>query len=56
MKNTMDDTTGFADDWQTCEVCDGDGEIFKPRPQHDDPGFGVVIQCEACGGSGWICR
>jgi hypothetical protein len=46
----------FMDTWETCPDCGGDGEILEARPQHDDPGFCVVHQCEKCGGSGWVCQ
>lgn len=56
VKLTMDDKTGFEDEWETCPECGGDGEVLDFKPRHDDPEFCIVRQCHTCGGSGWICK
>lgn len=42
--------------WLTCEECGGTGSTEKAHPFPDDPEFCEVHRCEACGGSGRICR
>ena len=40
--------------YNTCPLCDGEGGIEVPRPQHDDPYYCDVIKCADCNGSGWM--
>lgn len=42
--------------WLTCEECSGTGSTEKAHPFPDDPEFCEMHRCEACGGSGRICR
>jgi DnaJ-class molecular chaperone len=51
------------DDWKTrepepqpeqCKDCNGEGSLEIPDPQHDDPYYCRVVQCQNCDGNGWL--
>lgn len=43
------------ENFETCPYCGGEGSNEVSNPQRDDPYFAVVVKCEECNGSGWIC-
>lgn len=39
---------------ETCGACGGEGGHYEGRYCWDDPDFAVFIECDECGGVGWV--